>query len=212
MAAYFVKPEGMPENFPTHRHEPAFWEALGRAVATFGFLEEVLGKAIFVLTGTRPHPEDEFQAAYEKWLPVLEKSLHDPLGGLIPTYCKAVRDHPDADDEGLDDLLKELRKAAELRNVFCHGSWKEPDEAGASLPFFVNKQMKIFADPVDVEYLHWTRIGTVELACEVMNSVTRMGFQFPGSSGPGTPVWPARTGTGEERGGSGGGDERGGRG
>ena len=34
----------LPANFPTHRHEAEFWEALGRGVATFGFLEEVLGK------------------------------------------------------------------------------------------------------------------------------------------------------------------------
>ncbi|MCI0466534.1 MAG: hypothetical protein L0Y57_05950, partial [Beijerinckiaceae bacterium] len=39
----------LPAQFPTHLHPPAFWEALGRVVATFGFLEETLGKAIFPL-------------------------------------------------------------------------------------------------------------------------------------------------------------------
>ena len=32
---------------------PQFWEQLGRTVATYGFLEEVLGKAIFAFTATR---------------------------------------------------------------------------------------------------------------------------------------------------------------
>jgi hypothetical protein len=40
----------LPPSFPTQAHAPAFWEALGRAVATFGFLEETLGKAIFAFT------------------------------------------------------------------------------------------------------------------------------------------------------------------
>ena len=43
----------LPANYPTHRHGAEFWDALGRAVATFGFLEWVLGRAIFALTGTR---------------------------------------------------------------------------------------------------------------------------------------------------------------
>ena len=28
-------------HFPTHRHSAAFWESLGRTVATYGFLEEL---------------------------------------------------------------------------------------------------------------------------------------------------------------------------
>jgi hypothetical protein len=43
----------LPPSFPTQAHSPAFWEALGRAVATVGFLEETLGKAIFAYTGMR---------------------------------------------------------------------------------------------------------------------------------------------------------------
>ena len=45
---YFVDEDGLPDGFPTHGHEAAFWESLGRAVATFGFLEEILEKAIFL--------------------------------------------------------------------------------------------------------------------------------------------------------------------
>lgn len=44
VAGFVVDIDRLPANFPTHRRDPAFWEALGCAVATFGFLEEVLGK------------------------------------------------------------------------------------------------------------------------------------------------------------------------
>ena len=40
--------DALPKQFPTHKHEGAFWESLGRAVATLGFLEEVVLKAITV--------------------------------------------------------------------------------------------------------------------------------------------------------------------
>ncbi len=74
---FAVDVEKLPTNFPTHRHTPEFWEALGRTVATFGFLEEALGKAIFSFTGTRQISPDELDGAYEKWLPTLEKALID---------------------------------------------------------------------------------------------------------------------------------------
>src|SRR5947209_8488671 len=83
----------LPVQFPTHLHPAEFWEALGRVVATFGFLEETLGKAIFSFTATLQYPETEIQAAYEKWLPTLQRALSDPLGGLIDSYGKAVREN-----------------------------------------------------------------------------------------------------------------------
>ena len=46
MKARIVDMDTLPADFPTHRHKSEFWEKLGRAVATYGFLEEVLGKAI----------------------------------------------------------------------------------------------------------------------------------------------------------------------
>ena len=77
------KIEKMPVQFPTNGHDPSFWESLGRAVATFGFLEEVLGKAIFSFTAMRPYEPSEIDKAFEEWLPKLEKALTDTLGALI---------------------------------------------------------------------------------------------------------------------------------
>jgi len=78
---YIVDSRNLPENFPTHKHSGEFWGALGRTVATFGFLEETLGKAIFSFTATREIPEEEAQVEFEKWLPTLQRALSDPLGG-----------------------------------------------------------------------------------------------------------------------------------
>ncbi|NQT59343.1 MAG: hypothetical protein HQ557_10215 [Bacteroidetes bacterium] len=186
---YIVKQEALPEKYPTHMHETAFWESLGRAVATFGFLEEVLSKAIFSFTATRSYAEHEIQQAYSQWIPTLERSLSDPLGNLIDTYGKSVRNNPNATIENLDELLNELREASKIRNVLCHGSWGAPDSSGASIPFFVNRQKEVFETAINCQFIDQVQRHATELVCSVINTVTHMGWQFPGSGGPGEIIW-----------------------
>lgn len=185
---YVIDREKLPNHFPTHRHEPVFWEALGRTVATFGFLEEVLGKAIFAFQATKRYPQDEVDAAYDDWRPRLERALTDPLGGLIGSYEQAVKAHPDATLANLTELVNDLRTASEIRNVLCHGSWRSPNPSGGSIPLFVDRRKRIFESQIDAKYLQQVQAHAAELACSVINSVTHMGLQFPGSRGPGMPI------------------------
>jgi hypothetical protein len=186
---FVVDIKNLPPLFPTHRHSAMFWESLGRTIATFGFLEEVLGKAIFAFSATTPYPESEVEAAFGKWLPTLERALIDPLSSLVDAYGKAVRNNSEATITNLDDLLSELRKASVIRNVLCHGSWQTPDANGKSLPRFVNRQKMVWDTSIDIAYLQQTQRAVAELACEVVTTVTRMGWQFPGSRGPGKTVF-----------------------
>ena len=185
---FVVDIKNLPSLFPTHRHSVVFWENLGRTVATFGFLEEVLGKAIFAFTATTRYPESEAEAAFERWLPKLERALIDPLAGLIDAYGKAVRSNSEATIRNLDDLLSELRKAAVIRNVLCHGSWRTPDADGKSLPLYVNRQRWCGIRRLTVRTCNRQK-AVAELACEVVTTVTHMGWQFPGMRGPGKTVF-----------------------
>jgi hypothetical protein len=186
---FVVKKDDLPLQYPTHLHPPSFWEQLGRTVATYGLLEETLGRAIFALTGTRKYKVEEADVAYAKWLPTLQKALSDPLGGLIDSFAKALREHGEVGLENPDDLVTDLRAAARLRNVLCHGSWRPPDANGKSIPFFVTSKMEIFNTGVDEAYLIQTQAHVAELIVEVINSVTHMGWRFPGSLGPGEQIW-----------------------
>ena len=187
--SFLIDKKGLPEKFPTHTHDSLFWESLGRTIASFGFLEEVLSKAIFSFTATHPYPENEIQKVYDKWLSLLERSLTDPLGNLIDTYGKAVKNHPKASITNLNDLLDDLRSASKIRNVLCHGSWRPPNSSGASIPFFINRQKEKFETAIDIVYLNKVQMHATELSCEVINTVTHMGWQFPGSNGPGISIW-----------------------
>jgi len=184
-----VDMDKLPGRFPTHRHQPAFWESLGRAVATFGFLEETLRRAIFAFTATREYPAAEAEAAYAKWLPKLERALSDQLANLIDAYGKAVRDHGGSKITDLDGFLADLKKAADMRNILCHGSWAVPNANGASVPFFVNRKLEVVETAMDCQFIDQVQRHTAELTCVVMNTVTAMGWRFPGSTSPGKPIW-----------------------
>lgn len=184
-----VDKNSLPIGFPTHRLPAAFWEELGRVVGTFGALEEVLGKAIFALTGTRQYAESEAPQALAAWERTLQHALTDTLRPLIDSFEKAVRGHPDATIQNVDDLLVALRKATPLRNALCHGSWQVPDADGRSQPLFVDRHLAVFDTAVDVPFLQQTQRHVAELVVEVINVVTHMGIQFPGSDGPGKSVW-----------------------
>ena len=80
-----------------------------------------------------------------------------------------------------------------MRNVLCHGSWsRSPDKNSASVPLFIRKErnqdVEVFDTAIDAEFLQQTQRHTAELACEVVNTVTHMGWKFPGSVGPGEPI------------------------
>jgi len=187
--SHIIDIDALPEMYPTHRHEPAFWESIGRVVATYGFLEETLGKAIFAFTATKPYSEQEVQQALDGWLPKLQHALSDQLWNLIKSYEEAVREHPNATIENLEYLIEQLKEAAKIRNVICHGSWGTPNTEGASVPFFANRQQERFDTAIDIAWLAQLQKHISELICAVINTVTHMGWQFPGGAGPGEVIW-----------------------
>ena len=69
----------LPENWPTNRGSPAFWEELGRTVAALTHLEDVLARAHFGLTGSRAFANmDEAKAAFPEW----ERAAQGVIDGL----------------------------------------------------------------------------------------------------------------------------------
>lgn len=184
-----INRDKLPADFPTHLHRAEFWEALGRTIATFGFLEEVLGKAIFAFTGTRRYEPEQIDAALKTWNSQLEQALIAQLWNLAELYGKAARDNPAMTTKNVDKLVEDIKIASKIRNVLCHGSWAPPDANGASRPLFVNKQVDVFDTPIDIAFLRQVQSHVADLSCSIMESVTCIGWQFPGSGGPGQRIF-----------------------
>ncbi|MGO4564813.1 hypothetical protein AB4Z52_07030 [Rhizobium sp. 2YAF20] len=185
---YIVDVANLPKLFPTHRQKATFWEHLGRTVATFGLLEDCLARAIFALTATRRYPESEIAEVFEAWIPKLERALSDTLGSLIDQYGSAVRNHADSKLANPDDLISNLKAASKLRNAICHGAWGAPNPDGFCELRYFTKSGEAFDTLVDDAFLTQLQRHAAELIAAVVSSITIMGWQFPGSSGPGDPI------------------------
>lgn len=186
---HILDQDRLPSGFPCHLLTDDHWCLLGKTVASFGTLEYFLGRAIFALTATRSYPEDEIEKEYEKWLKQLERSLYNPLKPLVDEFIAAAKRHPDLSIVDIDVLKAELERAAEMRNVLCHGHWPAPDSFGKVTPFYVNKRLEVWDGPIDVDFLRKLQVATAELCVAVVNVVTHMGYQFPGSNGPGMAIF-----------------------
>jgi hypothetical protein len=186
---YVIDREKLNGDFPTHAHEGVFWQELGRTVAAFGMIEEMLAKAIFALTGAREFDPEGDPAVFAEWIKTLEKALTGQLGGLIIEYEKALVANERTKGNDYSALLAELKKAKDIRNVLCHGSWDKPDDQGRSIPKFVNNKLMVFETPVDIHFLKQTRFAVRDLICDILDSVTAVGYKFPGSDSPGERIW-----------------------
>lgn len=186
---HIIDRDKLPADWPTHAHDSAFWQELGRTVATFGFMEEMLGKAIFALTGNKAYDPEGEPDAFEKWIKTLEKALTDQLGGLIDNYAKALAENDRTKGNDYTALITALKEAKDIRNVLCHGSWDKPDDQGRTTPKFVNRKLDVFQTPVDIGFLKQTRDASKHLICDILDSITSVGYNFPGSGSPGAKIW-----------------------
>lgn len=175
--------------WPTDLFPSAFWEQLGRTIATFGLLEDVLGKAIFAFTATTEFNEKDAAEYLAKWDKQLHQALTDTLWPLAEVYGKVVREHQESDFKNVDELVDDIKKASKIRNALCHGSWHAPDASGATDLYYFDKKDGKFDTRIDIDWLRRVQAHVVGLICSIIDSVTVMGWEFPGGAGPGESIW-----------------------
>lgn len=189
MTSLMIDQDRLPLAWPTHRQSEAFWSALGRAVASFGFLEWTLRRAIFALTGDYPAPTDEseLQQAMKEWSDRLTKVTTSTLVTLAKAFEVAAQEHGRADVAYVSKLVSDIKEAADVRNAICHASWN-PITADSSQPLYIAavvngvKEPSVFETSVDVAWLDQVQRHAAALACSTMDVVTTLGLSFPGTS------------------------------
>ena len=83
----------LPENWPTNAGPPAFWEELGRTLAAFTHLEDMLARSCFGLTGSRRYASmDDAAAAFPLWEYDLKETFTDTSRPSLPKLGKALKD------------------------------------------------------------------------------------------------------------------------
>ena len=123
----------LPDGWPTNRGSPAFWEELGRMIAAFTHLEDMLARAYFGLTGSRKFANmEEARAAFPQWEKVLKASLTDTLGSITSKLSKVFRDDDRIPDEIAGGFLARLDGLRVWRNALCHGAWQGFEADGST--------------------------------------------------------------------------------
>lgn len=135
----------------THYRLPRdFAGALGHAVAGFGWLEEVMKRAIYALDRARL-ADDLSDAELQRWLRKMGDIADDSMGTLVEQFDAALRRHPGV--AGRDALNDRLLAIKLMRNLLCHASWRPTDRAGRWHPAFVNTRGEVFPDDMGIEDL-----------------------------------------------------------
>ena len=179
----------LPEDWPTNAGAPVFWEELGRTIAAFTHLEDMLARAYFGLTGSRQFANmEEAKAAYPQWEKNLNKTLTDSLGALTAKLEKAFKDDDRVSDDISEPVVARLNALRVWRNALCHGAWQGFAVDGTtSLRHFRRTAdgPKLLDNSLTVENISSIRAETVALTVDVVDIVSGLGVRFPGTALPG---------------------------
>lgn len=170
-------PSDRPEAY--HRLPAELAEALGHAVAGFGWLEEVMKRAIYTLDRARL-ADDLTDAEMQRWLRRISDIADDSMGTLVEQLDAALRRHPGvAGRDALNDRLVEIKQ---MRNLLCHASWRPTATPGRWHPAFVNTRGEVFPKDMGVDDLERLTQQTRQIGMQVVAIMRRTGMEnrWPG--------------------------------
>ena len=182
----------LPEDWPTNRGPSEFWEELGRTIATFSHLEDMMARAWFGLTATRKFEDmEQAEAAFPEWEKALKQSLTDSLRSLTKKLKKAFNNDDRVLDDVADAYLARLNEVRVWRNALCHGAWQAFQEDGSvCLRYFrrTAEGPESLEDRLSVEAMASIRAATVDLTADLVDIQSAAGIRFPGTALPGAAV------------------------
>ena len=184
--------ERMPDQWPTHRIPPEFWEELGRTIGTLAFLEDCLKRANLAITATRTYRTvEQAETAFATWERDLETSLNETLGRLAKRLATAIRADKRYSADAVDAIEHGLKSIAERRNALCHGAWVgyDQDSGVATLRYWKGDEWRQRTSrTLSSTDLALIRRKAVEITYEVVDLVVSQGIQLPGSTAPGKEI------------------------
>lgn len=156
---------------------------LGQCVANFGWLEEIIKRAIYALDRARL-ADDLTQTELATWLDHIGQIADDSLGTLIDQLGAAIRRHPGLRDR--DAIIDRLADLRHYRNLLCHASWRPTERPGHWHPAFVAARGEINEGPMSVTDLDRVRQETVDLGAMVLQVMRATGVtgRWAGDDGP----------------------------
>ena len=120
-------------------------------------------------------------------LPQLERALTDQLWNAERMVLKAARDNPATTTKNVDELSEDIRSDHHPQRAL---SWLMANtECQRRIRAAIRQSAAtVFDTAIDIAYLKQAQAHVPELACNVIDTVTHMRWQFPGGAEPGKPI------------------------
>lgn len=178
-----VDRDAIPADWPVPQGPDGFWQELGRTIAAFGHLEQMLGSACYALLIAPEQMEAFLESptgkAASRWVERTRKTWVDALHGLISEFDRGLRDArriPHAVREG---LVADLRLLRPWRNALCHGAWLDVDEDGCGhlVHFFLDDGALAAFEPrkITLQGLSDVRARTLDVTIRVVEAASVSG-------------------------------------
>lgn len=178
-----VDRDAIPADWPVPQGPDGFWQELGRTIAAFGHLEQMLGSACYALLIAPEQMEAFLESptgkAASRWVERTRQTWVDALHGLISEFDRGLRDArriPHAVREG---LVADLRLLRPWRNALCHGAWLDVDEDGCGhlVHFFLDDGALAAFEPrkITLQDLSDVRARTLDVTIRVVEAASVSG-------------------------------------
>ena len=171
----------MHPDWPLSPDNPEFWEELGKAVAAFGYLENVLVSACYSLTAPPADPRNmqaEQFPAHQQWYREVEAFRADSLHVLAGRFDKLLKKDGRVPHTVRNELRKQLDELRHWRNALCHGAWFGFSGAGAGILshyYMKNEQVTRFPPTVALKDLAELRARVVDATIRVEETASVAG-------------------------------------
>ena len=175
-----------PGQWPTATGSVAFWEELGRTVATLGMLEDTLARAFFALSGQAlVDQERDVQRQLDEWCAQLVAGLSETLKPLADRMAATWCRQDGALSERHGAMREAIRELADERNRLCHGAWIHFESADTgTVRYFAKRKERagVHNATRSVKALARTRHRAADLIRDVIEDTRhRTGKPFPGT-------------------------------
>ena len=175
------------EDAPVHDPSSLFWEEIGRTVATFGMLEDLLPRALYKITGHQTvDVEGDAEQQVKEWCAALIRNMSDTLGGLAHTLGAAWTERDGELQPDNAEMVKEIASLAKARNRVCHGAYQDfmaPDIARVTDNRSYPEHDKTIREADAMSALQDFRFRTVAVIAALRTEVrVRYESGFPGAN------------------------------
>lgn len=120
--------KAFPEDWPTKKGAPEFWEQLGRTVASYAVLEDIVARVLVAITGNSEYENEELSKEdVHEMMGQLNAGLGQPVYDNLAFLTDRLEETPFPDEKNFGafraEIVRRLRLVNPWRHAISGGVW-----------------------------------------------------------------------------------------